>query len=212
VIEEFLKSLPAPRLLVIDPIASYVDETVNPHADAQVRVMLRPLVELVDRWQMAGVYVTHLNKSEKRSAINRPGGSIAWVGACRASYVIAKQGEKRVMAPLKCNLGPPLGSVEYTLEQTGTEAIARVKWDTGAGKVSADELVGAGEPLSPSKAAERWLVERLDKPARAAQLQKEVARLDFGWRTCEKAKKVLGIKSLRNGETGDWWWQPPSPQ
>jgi RecA-family ATPase len=144
VIEEFLKGLVCPRLLVIDPIASYVDETVNPHADAQVRVMLRPLVELVERWQMAGVYVTHLNKSEeKKSAINRAGGSIAWVGACRASYVIAKKGGKRVMAPLKCNLASELETVSYELAQTGTDAIARVKWDMQAEGVSADELVVA---------------------------------------------------------------------
>ena len=66
------------RLVVIDPISSYLGRT-DSHKNSELRATLEPIGDLASRLGVAFVAVTHLNKNNGASANQRVTGSIAFV-------------------------------------------------------------------------------------------------------------------------------------
>ena len=62
VLEREIRRLPDSRLVIIDPISSYLGG-VDTHRNADVRSALHPLAALAERTGVAIVAVSHLNKS-----------------------------------------------------------------------------------------------------------------------------------------------------
>jgi putative DNA primase/helicase len=76
-------------LVIIDPVSSYLGKT-DSHKNSDVRGTLEPLGEMAARLRVAAVSVTHLSKSGGTSAINRFIGSIAFVAAARAAFIVTR--------------------------------------------------------------------------------------------------------------------------
>ena len=76
-LDRALKEL-KPRLVVIDPIVSFLDAGVQLSSDISVRRALMPLVRLAHRHGCAIVLIRHLNKAAGMRAIYRGASSIAW--------------------------------------------------------------------------------------------------------------------------------------
>jgi hypothetical protein len=58
------------------------------------------------------------------------------------------------------------------------------------------------------KACSEWLKQHLDGyPSRAREIQEVGAKFGWGWATIRNAKKILNIRSLRQGD--EWWWFDP---
>ncbi len=87
-----LAELPRVALIVIDPITAYLGET-DSHKAAEVRAVLAPLAELAARHGAAIIAVSHLRKSTAGEALLQVTGSLAFVAAARAAYVVAKDQE-----------------------------------------------------------------------------------------------------------------------
>jgi RecA-family ATPase len=106
-LEDALKSLPECRLVIVDPISAYLDDT-DSHKNADVRGLLAPLAELAERLKIAVVLIQHLNKGGTgANALYRPMGSLAFVAAARAAYIVTKDknnADRRMMLPAKNNL------------------------------------------------------------------------------------------------------------
>lgn len=77
------------RLVIVDPVSAYLGG-VDTHRNADIRVVLAPLAELAARHKVAMVCVSHLTKGAGTSAIYRATGSIAFVAAARAAYVVTR--------------------------------------------------------------------------------------------------------------------------
>jgi hypothetical protein len=104
------------RLLVIDPIAAFLDPRLHSGNDASRA--LTPLARLAERHGTAILLVRHLNKSPGLSPLYRGGGSIGLVAACRSGWLIARNPEQPaqcVLAQLKNNLAPPQPSLAYQM-------------------------------------------------------------------------------------------------
>jgi putative DNA primase/helicase len=77
-------------LVVIDPVSAYVG-TADSHNNAEIRGLLAPLSEMAARQNVAVVMVSHLNKGGAGSeALLRVTGSLAFVAAARAAFIVAK--------------------------------------------------------------------------------------------------------------------------
>ena len=95
-----------PRLLIIDPVSSYLG-SVSENANAEIRNLLKPLAEMADETKTGVILVTHLRKAAG-SNLHRVIGSIAFAALARSGYVVMRVKEggvrARKLVPIKLNL------------------------------------------------------------------------------------------------------------
>ena len=208
------------RLVIIDPVSAYLSNT-DSHKDAQIRGLLSPLAALAENTGVAIMLVAHLNKSNGRKAIYRTGGSIAFVAAARAAFLVVKdtkEPQRRLFLPTKANLAPSgIGGLAYTIEgvtlptEDGemTAPVVRIEPDTV--DVCADDYMGepSGDTDDQDDAAE-WLRDTL---AGGALGSTEVFRMGkqqgFTMNIIRRALKHLGGKSKKAEYDGGWKMELP---
>lgn len=137
-LEATAEKLPAPRLLILDPIVSAV--AGDSHKGAEVRRSLQPVVALGQRLGCAVLGITHFSKGTGgRDPVERVTGSIAFAALARLVLVAAKvkgepgdEGEaRRVLMRAKSNIGPDDGGFAYELERVEVAPEVegqRVRW------------------------------------------------------------------------------------
>lgn len=109
-----------PSLLIVDPVVNAV--TGDSHKNTEVRRALQPLQELGERIGCAVLGITHLSKGGQGGDLaSRVVGSIAFTALARIVMIAAKtdrdDGDVRILARSKSNIGPDTGGFEYRLEQ-----------------------------------------------------------------------------------------------
>ncbi len=95
------------RLCIVDPVSAFLGDRRDSHRNSDIRGLLGPLGELAARHRCAVVVVTHLNKSSATRALYRSMGSLAFMAAARAAWLVVKDKDdpaRRLMLPLKANL------------------------------------------------------------------------------------------------------------
>jgi hypothetical protein len=165
------------------------------------------------------VLVRHLNKSGELKAKYRGGGSIAFTGAARAVLVVEEHPEKpglMVLARVKNNLAKPTPSIGYRITSDELYDCPLIVW-AGEVHIDADTLLRGHDSRRDAEAreeAEELLRDLLgDGPAPVAEAKKLLAGAGISDSTIKRAKKRLGIISVRvrdeNGKTTGWTWQLP---
>jgi hypothetical protein len=206
-------------LLVIDPITAYLG-TTDSHKNAEVRALLAPLSKLAEKRNIAILCVTHLNKGAagQSGALMRVMGSLAFVAASRAAYVVVRDPEdhgRRLFLPAKNNLGTDETGFAFRIEPRKVRddiATSRVAWESQGIEASVDEMLDA--PTTPKRrdAAIEFLRELLrDKPLPTEQIRAEAEAAGFVWKTVTRAKARLGVQALKHrGRRGGWSWMLPN--
>lgn len=209
-LEAALKRLPNVRLLVIDPISSYLG-AVDDHRNSELRGLLAPLADLVARYKLAVVGVSHLRKSPGK-AVHAALGSMAYTATARAVHLVAEDPDdkdRRLFLPVKGNLSAERSGLRFEINRE-----SGVIWLPGSVDVSADQALSPERDPAPQKAeAIEFLQEILAGGAVSAKEVFEEAELrGIGRRTLERAKKELGIRSQRGGfgSGGTWEWALPA--
>ncbi len=209
------------RLIVIDPVSSYLGGT-DDHRNAELRGVLSPLKAMAARLNVAVVLVTHLSKSGGTNGKHRVIGSIAYVGACRANFLFAKDrndatGRHVLMLDNGGNLAPPAPTLAYIIEDRGDGP--RVEWLDEPVAITVDEALAAeqaacqADRAAPERRdAEEWLKELLGAgPVLAGEIKDLSKSCPFGWRTIQEVKRSLGVVADRKGfgRDGQWYWRLP---
>lgn len=108
-------------LLIIDPISAYLGE-INDHNNSEVRCMLSKLNSIVEKHNCALIINTHLSKgngSVKANASSRVIGSVAYVNASRATYLISRDPDdpknRRLFVPVKNNIADDCTGFAYKI-------------------------------------------------------------------------------------------------
>jgi hypothetical protein len=195
------------RLVVIDPIQSYLGAEVDAHRSNETRPVMDGLIGLAEKHNACTLVVRHLSKASGGRAIHRGLGSIDLTGAVRMEMIAgnaAGEPNSRALVQIKNNVGPRADSLGY--EIVGAEMEARLEW-RGKSQLTADDL------LAPDAEAERRsdIAEAVDflqqQLSGGSKLQKDMeAESGFSERTLQRAFKRLGGKRSRNGERGPWLW------
>lgn len=210
------------RLLIVDPIVSAVGG--DSHKNAEVRRSLQPLVQLAQRHDCALLGITHFSKGTSgRSPVERLTGSLAFAALARLVMVTARaeaQGDepaRQFLARAKANHGPSDGGFAYDLRQVelpghkGIEASC-VAW--GEALVgSATELLAAAEAPDDGTGqdAAGFLREILSKGARPAkEVFEEAGNAGFSKDAMNRAKRKLGVATVKAGMSGGWTWRLPN--
>jgi len=207
-------------LLVIDPVTAYLGNT-DSHKTADVRSLLLPLSEMAAEHGTAVVCVTHLSKGGSSEALLRVTGSLAFVAASRATFLVAPdpaEARRRLFLPMKNNISPDKTGLAFTIEgftiKGGIET-SRIVWEAGEVTVTADEAMapqGDPEERNALEDAKVFLTNFLaGGPVSSKQMRYNCEGAGHTWATIRRAQKMLGVEVYRDGfgEKGIWYWQLP---
>jgi hypothetical protein len=215
-LENALAEIEDVALVIIDSITAYLG-SINSHNNAHVRGLLGPLGELATRSGIAVLAVSHLSKSGEGEAISRVSGSIGFVAAARAAYLVVRDpddGERRLLLPLKNNLGDDRTGYSYCIEPmtlAGGIETSRVNWSSEAVTKTVDEIMSPRADVERAKKLELamlWLRAVLaGGPLPEPQVEERAKAAGHSWATVRRAKKKLGIPSKKNDFDGGWVWR-----
>lgn len=203
-------------VVIVDPLAAYLDGAINSWRDHDVRRALHPLARLADEMGVAIVVIRHLTKGAG-PAIYRGGGSIGIAGAARSVLLAARDPDdesRRVLAVVKSNLAREAPSLTYQLEPA-LSGVARIIWG-GESPHRADALVSAPADLDERSALDEaldWLGDRLADGLQPVRDVLRDARADgIAPRTLQRARARLGVRSTPAGFGGPRVLSLPDPQ
>jgi len=207
-------------LLIIDPITAYLGD-VDSHNNADIRSVLAPLAELASRQKMAVLCVSHLNKSQNVEAVCRVSGSMAFVAAARAAYVVSPDKEdksRRLFLPLKNNIGQDNSGLAFRIEPRILEErieTSVIEWEADPVESSLDDHFAqtSSEKRTALDDAKDFLEAVLaNGPIPFKELEQEAQEQGYALTTVRRAKSELGIKPEKRGQKGPWVWQLPDPK
>jgi RecA-family ATPase len=154
------------RLVIIDPINSFLDGRLNLDKNADARKVLDPLTAMAEKQRVAVILIRHWTKDSKgeTKGLYRGAGSIGIAAAARSVISVSRDpdndGElddgRRLLTHVKTNCGPIRQSVTFHLQEMpsallpGEEfAPVRVAWD-GTSEITADDVVRLPEEPGPT--------------------------------------------------------------
>lgn len=206
-------------LVVIDPISAYLG-SVDSHKNADIRALLEPLGKFASQWGAAVMCVSHFNKGGGNSeALARVTGSLAFVAAARAAFVVVKDKDderRRLFLTAKNNIGNDSEGLAYQVRGVTLDngiCTSRVEWESVPVTITADEAMCApvsdeeGESLADAKAFLRELL--ADGALPSKQVRADADGAGHSWRTIQRAQKALGIGAVKEGMRGGWVWKLP---
>ena len=201
------------KLIVVDPISDFLATSIN--HEQGVRRALSPLSDLAQEMNLAVVHVRHLSKSGHRHALYAGGGSIALAGMAR-SVLLAGQNpvdtNTRVLTVSKSNVAPAT-SIAYSLDSVSAQDGMLVVWN-GLIDIKADEVLAKSnsDATSQLEEAQDALFSLLEpEPLKASDVFKFSASQGISRSTLKRAKRTLGIRSVKRGYGTQqvWWWCLP---
>ena len=208
------------KLIIVDPISAYLGKT-DSHRNSDVRSALTPVSDFAEASGACLLCVTHLNKGgQGTSAMNRVTGSIAFVAASRASYVVTKDpddADMRLMLPLKNNLAKDTHGFAYRIEEKdihkNNELIRTsiVTWEPKIINLTAEEVLGVQSSSSNRKKAEDFLIQELGGGVAipCKQLYQKAEDQGISKKVLWSASKRLSVKVDKGGFKEGWLWQLP---
>ena len=212
-LERSLAQMTDCRLMIVDPIGSFLPGETDAHRDNEVRAVLGPVAALARKYGPAVLVVAHRRKAAADFADDLALGSRAFTGFARAVWHLtrdAQNQERRLFVAGKLSLAPDVGGLAFVI--TGNPPL--LAWEREPIDMRADEAVEAErtrrgpEPVALTEAVE-WLRRQLaDGPVRIDELKESAEKAGVSWRTANRARRELGIQS-RKPIRGAWQWSLP---
>ena len=215
IIEDALRQHDDYRLLVVDPIGSYLGAGVDAHKDNETRAVLAPIAALARELGVAVLVVAHTRKGRSDRADDAVLGSRAFTGLARCVLHLAEDPDDRarkLLLPGKNNLAKPPAGLAFTIEGDPPAC----SWCPDPVNMTADDLLeqtNAGNQTSALDEACDWLRDAMTNGPTPSKEIIDRAKADgVAKRTLDRAKDVLGVVSTRRGydEGGAWVWTLPS--
>lgn len=213
------------KLVVIDPLMAHLEGRVDSHRDQSMRSVLAPFHHLAQEHGCAVVVLVHLNKGAGLDAGQRIGGSIAIAAAARSVLLLARdpddpngeQGESRVLAHVKSNLGQLAQSLLFEIRPilipaTGTDPDVETSRmvEIGPCDYTGSELLSAGKGTgSRVEEAQDFLREQLGEPRASRQVKEAAEAAGITAKTLRRAREQLGVEEVREGFPATTTWRLP---
>ena len=210
-LEEAVIATSDTQLVIIDPISAYLGNT-DSHVNAQVRGAFAPLAMLAEKYGIAVIGISHLNKNQQASLIYRTIGSIAFTAAARAVWLVTEDKndeDRRLLLTIKTNLSKKPSGLAFTLVD------GSIEFEPGDVYFTASEMVEA-RPDSKTPALDTavdWLSTTLAGGSVPATeiVDRAWDEADIRFDTLFRAKKKLNVRSeirTEDGRRASYWVLP----
>jgi hypothetical protein len=212
------------RLILLDPLLSRLDENLDTHKDAEVRLALEPLAALADRCGANVLGIIHVNKGTNRDALTSIMASRAFVAVARSVlYVMTDLDDatERVLGLAKNSLGKldvpgykyHIEGVSVGLDSEGDEVTAgRIEW-SGTSEQSVEDRLRASEEDPEKRSAKTdaaaWLVDHLTAVGgreASALVKAEGKKVGHAEHTLKRALASAGVTVEEGGFPRTTWW------
>lgn len=191
------------RVLILDPIQAYLGGTMDMNRANEARDMTKRLSLLAEKYKCAILLIGHMNKAGGNKAAYRGMGSIDFFAVARSVLLVGRiegQENTRAVVQIKNNLAAFGHSKAFELTEEGFHWL-------GDYEITADELLGGITPKANKKERAKQLIYELAETNNVVKSEDIVNLAEekgISKRTLENAKKELGIKGKRIGES--WYW------
>jgi putative DNA primase/helicase len=203
-----------PKLIILDPIITSISGDSN--SAVEVRRGLQPIIDFAMETQCCVLGIHHYSKfTAGKNPLERVTGSLSFGAVARIVMVTSRllKSETKALIRAKSNIGPEGDGFEYSFrnEQVGNVIpTIGVLWGDKLEGTAADLTLEGdldseeGDRLHEAKL---FLQEALKfGSVKVKELKKHARAEDISWRTVERAKKSLKVKSQRLGFGGDVKW------
>lgn len=120
-LEAALQTHPDCKLIVVDPIGSFLGGKTDAHRDNEVRGVLAPVARLAEKYGPAVLVVAHRRKGAGSIADDLALGSRAFTGIARAVWHLSRDSSdkgRRLLLPGKNNLAPEGSGLAFRIIDT----------------------------------------------------------------------------------------------
>lgn len=158
----------------------------------------------MEKYKCAIILIGHMNKAAGNKAAYRGMGSIDFFAVARSVLLVGRiEGQKntRAVVQIKNNLAAFGHSKAFELTEEGFHWL-------GDYEITADELLGGITPKANKKERAKQLIYELaetNSVVKSEDIVNLAEEKGISKRTLENAKKELGIKGKRIGES--WYWK-----
>lgn len=194
-----LEANPDIRLVILDPLNSYLKSGVDNFRDPETRrALLRPLAALAEKTGAAVCGIVHMRKSEDGGALARVAGSLAYTAVARSVLAVAADPDdegRKLILPLKSNYCRRPLNLAFRIDPS-----LRVTFEA-APDVDAEDVLGRRDPEEEGLRvfAVEWLRGFLCEPKTLRETE-SAARLEHISRSVLfKARQRLKVVSRTSG-------------
>jgi hypothetical protein len=162
------------KLVVIDPLVTYIPATLNTHKDHDMKRALTPLSSLAQRANVTIVGILHEKKDRSGSAKQWAQGSLAFGTTCRVQMAMHKNTEEEVtLEVVKSNIGREGAGILLRADIVEIDPGIKVPRLTRAGQapLSIQELVNGqhDEEMTKTRQAAILMLDILEKEGQQKQ-------------------------------------------
>jgi hypothetical protein len=208
-LEQAFIDYPDLKLIICDPISGFTEGLHNAFSDSDVRSMMAPVTLLLNKYRVAMIGLTHLNKNENASIIHRFTGAQAWVNVSRATWLIDRDpedDEQRIFLPAKVNIAGDCDGYTFSTEIVEDHPV--VRW--GKPIIMRADQLNTHNSNSKIDEARDWLALVLGSSGVATKdLKRQAVSDGISWATIRRAKDSLNVKTGKLGFDKGWGWQLP---
>ena len=210
-IEDYIKTVPDLKLIIIDPFNAFLGWSKNPWDDERIRRIVGPVHQLAERYKLAVIGILHANKNEKQNLVHRISGSAAWGNLARSLYVFGtdqNDAGRKFMSPTKMSYGLEEPTLAFRVVQKDSDDVNAITLDFEETPIqqTAEELFsrikeGKQKPGPAPKSldeAKEFLTEKLRKGMLPLSMIKSLAEMsNITLPTLYRAKKEMEIKTVK---------------
>jgi hypothetical protein len=201
ILEDALRKTGA-RLIVLDPLQSFIGRDADMCRAADMRRLMGGVAAMAEKYSCTVLAVGHMNKATGTKSLYRGLGSID-IAALARSVMLVERSENeqniRVLSHIKSSLAPEGPALAFRI---GTHSALNFM-----GEYDGDMECGDYDGLEDGKrelAANVILGLLSDGMMSSVLIQHACAEAGISERTVKRAKKDLGIRSIRKPD--GWYW------
>jgi|GEM_PF-1085713 len=210
VIEEY-----RPKLLILDPLQSYLGDDIDMHRANTVRPVFDMVSRIAEKYNCAVLIIAHLNKMTGMSAQDRILGTTDITAAARSVLIVGRDPDdpdRIVMAQSKASNTPIGVSIAFRIDDKNG-VIMDGEVDLGADDIVGKQATGRNKPSVTLEEAKEFLAEIMNREgfAKSNDITKAAEEKGVSQTTLYRAKKELGLKghAIGFGKNKISWWTLP---